>query len=124
WFILPNILVFGLDGDFLRGEVTDVQADFPRVRRDLDLGQAGALLAGQRAERWDGVRSLSDVSRPGAAEGRPVHVHSRHPEMLVKEPAGIVPIPERIPAGRSQETEGDSALRHNNPGISKPRINL
>uniref|UniRef100_A0A8C6NUA3 Uncharacterized protein n=1 Tax=Nothobranchius furzeri TaxID=105023 RepID=A0A8C6NUA3_NOTFU len=48
----------------------------------------------------------------GAGERGKVLQQGRHAEDLVKDPAAVVPVPERIPAGSAGQGEGNISLSH------------
>uniref|UniRef100_A0A8C3ZL69 Uncharacterized protein n=1 Tax=Denticeps clupeoides TaxID=299321 RepID=A0A8C3ZL69_9TELE len=118
--------ILGLHHQLLRGEVVDVQADLPGVLGLLDLGHAAAELPGQgpgvgrvlghhqrAGQVGDGGQAVADVAGPVAAgEGRHLLGEGGHAEGLVEDPAALVPVPERVPAGGAQEGEGHASLCH------------
>uniref|UniRef100_A0A3B4DMZ3 Uncharacterized protein n=1 Tax=Pygocentrus nattereri TaxID=42514 RepID=A0A3B4DMZ3_PYGNA len=118
--------VLGLDRELLRGKMVHIQADLPAIRRLLDLRHACAELAGHGAGRklagHGGTlhqrghlsrHGWADVAGPVAAgeEGQLLR-EGGHAECLVKQPAALMPVTERIPGWSTQEGEGDAPLGH------------
>uniref|UniRef100_A0A8V5GLI0 Uncharacterized protein n=1 Tax=Melopsittacus undulatus TaxID=13146 RepID=A0A8V5GLI0_MELUD len=115
-------VILGLHHQLLRCEVIHIQGHLPAVRGLPDLGDAAAELPAQRLPigraggRQQGALpgQQTEVAGPGAAARPlvPVLRDMGHPEGLVEQPAPMVPVPERVPAGAAQEGEGDAALGH------------
>uniref|UniRef100_A0A8C9QTM2 Uncharacterized protein n=1 Tax=Scleropages formosus TaxID=113540 RepID=A0A8C9QTM2_SCLFO len=113
--------VFGFHHQLLGGKVVHIQADLPEFWGLLDLRHAAAQLArqsaGVRRRHCRGCCFRRGGWRPQIAwpvGARPVEQLLRedgHPEGLVEE-AAAVPVPEGVPAGRSQEGEGNASLGH------------
>lgn len=110
--------------------MVDVQSHLPAVRSLPNLGDATAELAAQgpvvrridarRGDNGSGgslfgahAGQWADIAWPaGGAHGPfvPVFGDEGHPKGLVKEAAAPMPVPEGIPAGAVEESEGDLAF--------------
>uniref|UniRef100_A0A8D2IKV5 Uncharacterized protein n=1 Tax=Varanus komodoensis TaxID=61221 RepID=A0A8D2IKV5_VARKO len=136
--------VLGLHHQLLRGKVVDVQCHFPALGCLPDLRDAAAELAAQcsavgRVGGWrrgdgdgdwaghHGLRAGAEhgahIARPAGGPCRPLVPVLRdkgHPERLVEKPAAPVPVPERVPAGVAEESEGNLAFRHAQPRRLRP----
>uniref|UniRef100_A0AAR2LH02 Uncharacterized protein n=1 Tax=Pygocentrus nattereri TaxID=42514 RepID=A0AAR2LH02_PYGNA len=106
---------------FLGGELIDIHADLPLVLALLHISQASTELAGQRACKWVlGEESSvhhgawgTEITCPVASGPTEELLRQDwHPEGLVKDPAAVLPVMERIPARLAQRCEGNLSLSH------------
>uniref|UniRef100_A0A5F8GR97 Uncharacterized protein n=1 Tax=Monodelphis domestica TaxID=13616 RepID=A0A5F8GR97_MONDO len=126
--------ILGLDGQLLGGKVVHIEGHLPAVGRVLDLRYPSAQLAaegpaiglagggwGHQGGRGSGellsqrAGQHPDVAGPAGVAGplAPLFGQAGEPEGLVEEAAAHgVPVLEGVPAGASQEGEGDSSLGH------------
>uniref|UniRef100_M3ZTY1 Uncharacterized protein n=1 Tax=Xiphophorus maculatus TaxID=8083 RepID=M3ZTY1_XIPMA len=135
-FVLPFFML-GCETDSII-KMGDVQGDLPVVLRLLDLGHPAAHLPGQgpglvghHVARvvHHGAGGHHDVRaherRPhvpgpvGGGEPREVLKHGREAERLVEDAAGLVQVPERVPARGALHGEGNASLGHAGCGQSE-----
>uniref|UniRef100_A0A670JVP9 Uncharacterized protein n=1 Tax=Podarcis muralis TaxID=64176 RepID=A0A670JVP9_PODMU len=136
--------VFRFHHQLLGCKMVDVQGHFPALGSLPDLRDAAAELAAQRPAvcwvgswagsggsggwagghwLWASAGQRADVARPAGGPRRPLVPVLRdegHPKGLVKQAAAPVPVPEGIPAGAAQESEGDLAFCHGEASRSRP----
>uniref|UniRef100_A0A8C4ZEL3 Uncharacterized protein n=1 Tax=Gadus morhua TaxID=8049 RepID=A0A8C4ZEL3_GADMO len=108
--------VLGLHHQLLGGEVIDVQAHLPAVRRLLDLRHARAHLPRHaHVGAHHGAHELRPhVARPvaGGGEGGHLLAQGGHAKGLVEDAAALVVLAEGVPAGGPQQGEWNASLRH------------